>query len=365
MIMLDKEAVMGILKSLFGTQNSKQSKTKIEVEIDYSNDGQTTKKLSTEIQELIMLFYSEKYKVGEKNYPQYLLYDYGIAFPDEVLRNLQQKDLIRIAKAKESLHKLKLSELKTIASNNGLKTTGKKESIVNELKKKLTDEDAERYISDRYWMPTERGAELLETQAYIGFYLEKHPYSLREIGLDISEYAKLFSKSNNRKVRDVLWGEFNRMSIDLFSDGLKNNNFHQYCSLIRVMSLFIEEEERHKDALAEYIRYLFYRSNYHAVGQAFQYYGFTKDFEETVDTLFSEAQIYPFNSGEIMQMSNACGFDSSSLQLFIKETLDREPNPAVFTSDELTALILAGIKKDDDEQRQICKKVLSRRLKTK
>ena len=68
-------------------------------------------------------------------------------------------------------------------------------------------------IIERYWILTEKGKLYLEEHAYIRFFMEKHPYSLENIGLDINAYSKLFSGNPIGQVRDVLWGEFNRLSL--------------------------------------------------------------------------------------------------------------------------------------------------------
>lgn len=72
---------------------------------------------------------------------------------------------------------------------------------------------------------------------------------LDNIGLDVNTYSKLFSGNPSRRVRDVLWGEFNRRSVDYYTKGMTEGDFRDYCELLRTMALFLEEENRHKDAL--------------------------------------------------------------------------------------------------------------------
>ena len=47
----------------------------------------------------------------------------------------------------------------------------------------------------------------------------------------------------------MLWGEFNRRSVDYYTKGMTEGDFRDYCELLRTMALFLEEENRHKDAL--------------------------------------------------------------------------------------------------------------------
>lgn len=78
---------------------------------------------------------AEQFKVGEKKYPDYLRYQFGIGFPNEKLDKLEKESYIRSTTAAETLPRLKIAELKTIASQFDLKVSGKKLTFVTELPK--------------------------------------------------------------------------------------------------------------------------------------------------------------------------------------------------------------------------------------
>jgi hypothetical protein len=75
--------------------------------------------------------------------------------------------------------------------------------------------------------------------------MEKHPYSLENVGLDINSCSKLFSGNPNGQVRDVIWSELYRRSIESYSKGMTKGKFRYYCELLRPMALFLEDESRY------------------------------------------------------------------------------------------------------------------------
>ena len=207
---------------------------------------------------------AEEYRINETKYPDSLRTRFGIGFPKEKLQQLANNGYLRVSTAVETLPCLKATELKAIATKLGVKTSGKKSDICARIAENSSEDVLQSEIIERYWILTEKGKLYLEEHAYIRFFMEKHPYSLENIGLDINAYSKLFSGNPIGQVRDVLWGEFNRLSEKYFIEGVNQKSFRNYCDLLRTMALFLEEENRHKDALAMYIRYLHYRANFDA-----------------------------------------------------------------------------------------------------
>lgn len=177
---------------------------------------------------------------------------------------------------------------------------------------------------------------------------------MESIGLDISAYAKLFSDSSKEKIRDILWGEFNRKSIEYYKQGMEKGEFANYCSLLHVMSLFLEEENRHRDALNMYMRYIHYRTNFDAGLSAIKHYSLIKKFDNAVDILFLNAQIYPFMANEIQEISIGCDFDSKKLQIFMNEVFSKEKDTGLFSPVQLTDFVMCGLNGDEEGQKKIC-----------
>ena len=247
---------MGLLKSLFG---GKKDEPKVTVQFQ-TNNAQTEeaplKKVAASVQDLVLLSLAEAYKVGETKYPDFFRSRFGIGFPNERFQKLEKAGMIRQSTSVEALPHLKATELKAIASKFGLKTSGKKEELCSRIAESVPEENINSDVSERYWIVTEKGKSILEENKHISFFMEKHPYSLEYVGLDINAYSKLFSGNPNGRVRDVIWGEFNRRSGDYYTKGMTKGEFRDYCELLRTMALFLEEENRHKDALGMYMRYI-------------------------------------------------------------------------------------------------------------
>ena len=81
------------------------------------------------VQDLVMLYYAENYKVDEVKYPEYLRSRYEVGFAKEKLKSLEKRGYIRPSTAAESIPHMKVSNLKEIASQFGIKASGKKEDL--------------------------------------------------------------------------------------------------------------------------------------------------------------------------------------------------------------------------------------------
>ena len=355
---------MGLFDSLLGkiTGTSNQTNTSNPGSFQANSGvvGPTQPTQNTRIDEksLIMLALSEKFKVGEKKYPEYIQSKYGIPFPGEILTKLANSGLIRPSNGYESLAKYSGAELKDLCTRFGLKTSGKKEDLCQRLTENVAPAAMESQVMERYWIITDAGHGLLQNYPYIQFYLEDHKYFLESIGLDLPALTRVVSRGNSGRFRDKLWGEFNRLSTEYYQKAVKSRNFHEYCELLHVMALFLEEEGRYNDALSMYMRYMHYRTNFVAGLAAINMYAMYKKVNEAADTLFIDAEILPFIAKEILELSGECDYDSQQLQSFMLQTLSKETDTGVFTPAELVEFIMYGLNKDKAGQEKMCKKAM-------
>lgn len=331
------------------------------INTDTSHGTKSTSK--NKIQELIMIYYAEKFKVDDNKFPDVLRSGYGIGFPNEVLRSLEKKGYIRQSTAAETLPYLKTTELKNIASAYNLKVSGKKDDLCSRITEFLSEEQIAQYITERYWKITEQGKELLNANPYIGFYLEKHEYDLNSIGLDVFKFSKLYTTPLNGTVRDRLWGEFNRLSIDYYTKGMSKGDFRDYCELLHIMALFLKEENRFKDSLDQYMKYLHYRANFKAALEAMNHYGSIGFVDNDAIVLTAEVEIMPYTAQEIISISEGCGFDSSQLRTYMIDAFSKEKDTGIFSPQELTELTMLGLNGDREGQKKICVKVMKAAMK--
>lgn len=364
---------MGLFSSLFG--GNKEPKASIEVKktavqsygIQNQKEAQI-KNVESTIQDIVLLSLAEDYKVGETKYPEYFRSRFGIGFPNEKFKKLQEKGLIRSSTAMEALPHLKASDIKAIAKKLEIKTSGKKEELCLRITENASEADVAGDVPDRYWVLTENGKALLNENSYIGFYMEKHKYDLESLGLDINTYAKLFKNKPNGRVRDVVWGEFNRRIPELYKLGMTKGEFREYCQLLKTMSLFLEEEGRHKDALAMYLSYMHYWVNFVAGLSSLKLYPIRKKIEKdaiesSINSLFLYAEIFPGTAEDIQNMCNGCGYDSNQLYQFMIDVLSKEKDTGIFTPKKLADFIMCGLNGDKNGQKLLCKDVMMAAIK--
>lgn len=364
---------MGLFSSLFG--GKKEPKVTVEVKPTvvqshgaHSQENAPIKNVDSSVQDLVLLSLAEDYKVGENKYPNYFRSRFGIGFPNERFKQLETKGLIRQSTAIEAIPHLKASDIKSIATKLGLKTSGKKEELCSRIAESASEADVADEVPDRYWVLTENGKALLNENSYIGFFLEKHRYDLELLGYDINSFAKLCANKPKARVRDTLWGEFNRRTPELYKKGMTKGEFRDYCELLRTMGLFLEEEGRHKDALATYLRYLHYKINFDAGLSALKHYSYFKKVDKdavnsSADMMFINAEILPFMADDIQTMCTGCGFDSNQLYQFMIEMLTKEPDTGMFPPKELSDFIMYGLNGDREGQKQLCKKAMTAAVK--
>ena len=350
---------MGFLKSLFGGKKD-NNQTETTVSIKTIQEEQTPlKEVSSSFQDLIALSLAPNYKIDENNFPDYFRYKYNIGFPKEKFKELEKNGYIRKSTAIETLPNLKITELKSIISKFDLKSSGNKGELCSRIIENVPESELSEVVLDRYWVVTESGKALLDENNYIDFYLEKHKYSLEEVGIDISAYEKLFFNKPNASVRDIVWGELNRLSLDYYNRGTKKGEFYDYCLLLHTMALFLEEENRHKEALATYIRYLFYHINFYAAFNAMRHYSVTKNINIAINTLYVNAEIVPFMAIEIKEIISGCELSSSQFQAYMQDAFSKENDVGAFSPLDLSNFVMCGLNGDRDGQMKICSAVMN------
>ena len=355
---------MGFFSKLFG---KKEKEPIVKTSITVNNvepERRPTAKVPAAIQDLVLIALSEKYKTTETDYPDSLRTSYGIGFPKEKLWSLAERGYIRTTSMAESLSHLKVVELKTLASSFGIKAYGKKADICQRIIAEAPPADLEALPYDRYWKITDSGRALLDFNPYIEFYVnESQKYSLEYLGISIKDLADLYSNASNKRVRDLVWGEFNRKSIELYSEAMSKGEFDKYCTLLGSMGVFLADENRHKEALLMYMRKMFYYINFQAPFYALKEYSVLKDVDSAAETLLMRAYLYPNDVKQIMNASGKCGFNSTQLKEFMDDTFKKEQDIGIFTPQELSDYLMYGFNADEENQMKLCKIAIRRASK--
>ena len=368
---------MGLFSSLFGSNNNQSKKTnqpKVTVSIStqntteyspYTKADTPTPPSSTVLtlsQRLILLYLAEKYKVNETKYPEYLSTMYGIVLPSSKYSELCKNGLIRKSTNHEGLIHLKGSDLKTIASDFGLKVSGKKEDLCLNIKNNVSNDDLNKYGIDEYWVLTDLGKAELNANPYIELFVGQHKYSLYDANISVEEISKSAQGLSMPRCRDLIWGEFNRRIMEYYKKAVETNNFKTYCNLLRAMALFLEEEKKYETALDQYMKYVFCKINIEGTIRGMMFYKATKDLDSASDIFVSNAELMPFEIGEINDLLNENDMSEENFYSFMKNCFSKESDVGLFDSKELSDYVLIAMRRDIQTLKNIYKTTFNAKI---
>ena len=190
--------------------------------------------------EILMLSYADTYKTSGNNFQNFWQYQYSVKNPQNVINALLNRGFIAVGDLKSVLEKLKVTELKECLNENGQKTTGKKDELIERIINTCDLQALEHKYSDRYYVLTEKGQEEIKQNGYV-IYLHRHQY------MTVWEMNKRLNLNNPSGLgyRDILWGEFNRLS----GEQSGNADFGLYRNTRLSMCNFLIEEKKYKNAL--------------------------------------------------------------------------------------------------------------------
>ncbi len=345
---------MGLFDKLLNLKD--EIKQKIEAGIS-GNNQVPLKQVPQDIQDLLLISVCEQYRTDETEFPNYFRSEFGVADPGRRFIDLKEAGYIRSATAKESLSNLKMDELKQIAEPHGMKPGRKKDDLCLNIAKTVPEEEYEDSVNIRYWKITKQGRELLDQNKYVEYYANHHPYSLDNADIDINKLHELVQSNPGRRYRDLIWGEYNRKSMEVFAKATETGYFNPYCRVLRDMSYFLGEEGRYKEALAGYLKFIYYKVNYYAGMEGLREYSYSKKVNEAAEHMFILADPYEISQSNINGWSSNCGFDEKQLRSFMIEQFDRFPE-GLISSKDLADYVFAGMKEDEETQQKLCRKAM-------
>ena len=312
--------------------------------------------------ELVMLTVAEKYKVGETRFPAYLSNDYEVTNPAKMLKDLQAREFIEEGTCKDVLPNYKVNELKEIASSLGVSVKGKKADIVEQLAC-IEEGLLGAFVKDRAWKLTSSGLEEIKANLYIQYFLEKHPYNLSEIGVDIWSVNKDFVKNPKRFYRDIVYRQINeqmnKASIAFQKNpGAGSYNTHQYCECYRLMGLFIEEEgTSYVNAADMYFQYLYKWINIHAGLELLTGYsafkGDSKYQKEVINRYYEEIQLYPFNRTELLRLIDELNIEGDALRDALITSFKRAGDTGIMDEQQAADFIILELSGEGDKSKEL------------
>jgi len=199
--------------------------------------------------EILMLSYAHTYKVSNNKFQGFWYYLYSVKEPQTILTSLYERGFVTLGDLKDTIEKLKVTELKEELVSIGEKTTGKKAELITRLLEKGDTNYLSQKYQERYYTLTEKGEQELNDNNYVA-YLHKTKY----ISVWDMNYLLNINNSSSLAYRDILWNEFNRQSNEHLSTG----NFGLYRNTRLYMYQFLMEENKYESAfsmLCEVIAY--------------------------------------------------------------------------------------------------------------
>ena len=322
--------------------------------------------------ELVMLSLAERYITTETSFPVYLTNTYGIVNPLKTLKSLQQKGFIEVSSAIDALDHFKLSELKDIAASLGIVVKGKKAEIASQLSE-VGEDRLSKFVNKRTWKLTESGKEELIANPYIQFFLEKHPYNVNEVGVDIWSVNDEFVKNQKRPYRDIIYqqlnNQMNKASIAFQKAPASGSaNTYQYCECYRMMGLFIEEEGKSFVNAADfYFQYLFKRINIHAGLQLLKTYNLFKNDRkyqtEAIKRYYDDIQLYPFHKTELLRLFDELNIDGEAVKEAMITSFTRANDTGIMNEKEAADFVILELNGEGDKSRELAEKLAQKAAK--
>lgn len=303
--------------------------------------------------QLAVLYYARTFTTSQTIFQSFWFYDFAIDNVCSVLDMLCKNGFIYISSARESVYKLKVSQLKEFLKESGLKVSGKKEELIKRLLDNCDDEFLESHITDRNYELTELGKQELQENDYISYFIKvKNKYGLSIIWMNkqLHDYPSMY-------YRDLIWGEFNRQSVELHNQIIKGD-YYEYIRLrTRMCEFLLEENNRENTALSLFCEAFNYQVNYKAIDdykKALKIYYYYIDSEDS----FDYPVLYDMLHLESFPIRSLQYCISDNEQVFfdrLKDNFDNyTKNNSIFTSSDLAGIVVSSNNNENQIIENVC-----------
>lgn len=316
--------------------------------------------------EIVMLHEAEKYKTNESQFPHYLTSTYEITNPSKMLMDLNARGYLVEGNSVDSIIGLKLPELKEIATNCGITVSGKKSDIIDRLSE-VGEETLSLYIKDHFWKLTGKGRNEIDANPYIGFFLEKHEYSLSDVGVDIWAVNKGYLSNTKRPYRDAIWELLNKTMFDSEVDFQRNpsaptSELSVHCNCYRIMGLFVEEENKsYINALDYYLQYIYKTINllngWRLLTACKLFAKDKKRVKELINSFYNQIMILPFQKEELLRLIDKANITSERMRDTFITSFKRADDKGIMTPEEVADFLILELSGKTDKSRDMAVRV--------
>lgn len=188
-----------------------------------------------------------KGKSANANFPQYFTGVYGLDVNSSI-KKLVKKDLLTLQSPTDSLNSLKVTDLKEILKEHGLKSTGNKKVLVDTLCTNLSDEQIEERVPDKFYTPSIDGEALINEYSYIIWTKQNDS---KDGTVNVASMIMEMEKSDFKNTpQEVAWSLLQKAHVQ----NLKDKNYGLARNSQSSMARYLEKENKDLQALHHYIK---------------------------------------------------------------------------------------------------------------
>lgn len=188
-----------------------------------------------------------KGKSANANFPQYFTDVYGIDINSSI-KKLVKKDLLSLQSPKDSLSSLKVTDLKEILKEHGLKSSGNKNVLIDILTTNLSEEQIEEHLPDKFYAPSINGEALLNEYSYVIWAKQNDS---KDGTVNVASMIMEMKKSGFKSTpQEVAWSLLQKAH----AQNLKNKNYGLARNSQSNMARHLEKDNKNLQALRHYIK---------------------------------------------------------------------------------------------------------------
>ncbi len=291
--------------------------------------------------ELLMLAYATKYYQHGNKFPRFWYYECHYTYdPQQLLDSLADRGFIEPGTLEDALSQHKVSDLKELLKQFGLKATGKKTDLVHRLIEEGDIPTLNKKCDNRTFRLTEKGDKELKANEYIPYIHKKQTY-----GLSIWDMNQMMNTPPLENYRDKLWGYFNRQAITEYKTG----NFGLYRNVRWNMCEFLMEEQKYNNVLPLLSEVIFFDLS--GVGNGYSDNMRQYEMEIALSINFpyekSCATIPPGILGAVKVIQEKLWLSKDKFEAQILDNMKRFHAPFhLFTPDECCKIVMAELVED-------------------